>query len=294
MEQNFVLVYQTSFKHDLLELQKLCTDTITKEPEKIFESTDFTSITEKSLVSIIQNNNIQISEVKKWEYVLKWGLSQNPGLPSDPVSFSKEDFEALKRTLQQCISFIRFYELTSKELLDKVIPYENILPIELYKDLFKTFLIISDPNSKPSDKLKQQVTRSSSLNTIDSPHKIGKLTIDSKIITNQHAELISKWIERLEITDKVQTSYKFELLFLGSRDGLSREKFHEICDGKPFTITIVKVKDSDEILGGYNPTAWKSNFTYSITKDSFIFSFKNNDKIENHVLSRVINKEKAV
>ena len=47
MEQNFVLVYQTSFKHDLLELQKLCTDTITKEPEKIFESTEFTSIPEK-------------------------------------------------------------------------------------------------------------------------------------------------------------------------------------------------------------------------------------------------------
>ena len=55
IEQNFVLVYQTSFKHDsLLELQKLCTDIITNEPEKFFESVDFTSIPEKSLISIIQ------------------------------------------------------------------------------------------------------------------------------------------------------------------------------------------------------------------------------------------------
>ena len=88
MERNFVLVYQTSFKYDsLLELQKLCTDIITNEPEKIFESADFTSSTEKSLVSIIQNDNLQISEVKKWEYVLKWGLAQNQGLPSGPASF---------------------------------------------------------------------------------------------------------------------------------------------------------------------------------------------------------------
>ena len=34
-------------------------------------------------------------------------------------------------------------------------------------------------------------------------------TIDSKIITCQHVELISKWIDRLEITDKLTSSYDF-------------------------------------------------------------------------------------
>src|SRR5436305_1529905 len=48
MEKIFVLIYQTSFKYDsLLELQKLCTDIITNEPERIFESIDFISISEK-------------------------------------------------------------------------------------------------------------------------------------------------------------------------------------------------------------------------------------------------------
>src|SRR5256885_15602503 len=52
MEQNFNLIYQTSFENDsFLELQKFCTDLISNEPEKIFNSLDFTSISEKSLVS---------------------------------------------------------------------------------------------------------------------------------------------------------------------------------------------------------------------------------------------------
>ena len=54
IEQNFTLIYQTSFKHDsFLKLQKFCTDLISKEPEKIFNSPDFTSISEKSLISLI-------------------------------------------------------------------------------------------------------------------------------------------------------------------------------------------------------------------------------------------------
>ena len=103
-----------------------------------------------------------------------------------------------------------------------------------------------------------------------------------------------KWIDRLESTDNLNTSYEFKLLFRGSRDGLTGDKFHEICDGQSRTVTIVKVKGTSEILGGYNPVAWKSDNSYSATKDSFIFSFKNNDSIENHILSRVINKKRAI
>ena len=129
IEQNFNLVFQTSFENNsFLELQKFCTELMSKKPEKNFESIDFNSISEKSLISLIRNDNLQMSKVQVWEYVLKWGLAQNPGLPSDPKSFSKNDFNALKNTLQQCIPFIKFYNLTSKELSDKVVPYRRILP----------------------------------------------------------------------------------------------------------------------------------------------------------------------
>ena len=69
-------------------------------------------------------------------------------------------------------------------------------------------------------------------------------------------------------------------MFRGSRDGPTYEKFHQFCDNQSRTVTIAKVKDSCEILGGYNPIAWKSDNSFGNTKDSFIFSFMNNDRIE--------------
>src|SRR3954466_9868352 len=77
MEQNFNLIYQTSFEHDsFLELQKYCTDLISKEPNKIFKSIDFTSISEKALVSLIRHDNLRMNEIQVWEHVLRWGIAQ--------------------------------------------------------------------------------------------------------------------------------------------------------------------------------------------------------------------------
>src|SRR5256885_2237423 len=119
---------------------------MSKEPDKLFTSLDFSSVSEKLLVSLIQNDNLQMSEIQVWEHVLKWGLALNSGLSSDPASFSKEDFNSLKNTLQQCIPFIKFRNITSKEFFGKVLPYKKVLPKELYKDLLKYFLDRDDNN----------------------------------------------------------------------------------------------------------------------------------------------------
>jgi hypothetical protein len=281
IEQNFNLINQKSFKHDsFLKLQQFCTELTFKDPEKIFKSPDFVSISEKFLVSLIQNRNNQMDEVQVWEHVLKWGLAQNPELPSDPSNYSKDDFNALKNTLQQCIPFIRFYNLTPKDFLDKVYRYKKILPEELCDDLIKYFL---DLNNKPKDRFE--------------PCGIEKVIVDSKIISNKHVELISKWIDKVD-DGKIFTSHKFKLLLRGTRDGFTPKKFHDICDNQPRTVLIIKVKDSDEILGGYNPIEWKScksiyEDVFGITKDSFIFSFKGKEDIGNYILSRVKNEAAA-
>ncbi|RHZ49363.1 hypothetical protein Glove_522g35 [Diversispora epigaea] len=47
-------------------------------------------------------------------------------------------------------------------------------------------------------------------------------------------------------------------------------------------------KETDEILGGYNPLVWdntNNNTVFMQTRDSFIFSLKN-DNIQNSILSR--------
>ncbi|GES76365.1 carbohydrate-binding module family 13 protein [Rhizophagus clarus] len=282
MEKNFNMIYQTSFEdYTFMELQKYCTDLISKEPNKIFNSLNFSSISDKLLLTIIQSDNLQMGEIQLWEYVLKWGLAQNPDLPSNLTEYSQDDFNNLKNTLKRFIPLINFRNLTSKEFLERVFPYEKIFPDDLYKGLLKGFLSLLDPNSKLSEKSKPDVTKEI------------KRTVDSKIITYKHVELISRWIDRLETTDNLISSYKFKLLFRASRDRHSRDKFHEICDNKPRTVTIIKVKDSNEILGGYNPTKWKSDGSFSATEDSFIFSF-NDCTIDSYILSRVIDEEAAI
>ncbi|GES76337.1 carbohydrate-binding module family 13 protein [Rhizophagus clarus] len=263
VEQNFDLIYQISLENDSFsELQKYCGNLIAKEPNKIFNS---------------PNSRKTLDHAYS-----KWGLAKNPELPSDPTSFSKDDFNTLKKTLQQCIPFIRFRNLSSKEFLKGVKPYKKILPKELYNDLLEYFL---DNDSKKS------IPR-----IIKEDKAICSKNIDSKIITLQHAELISKWIDKLEITDKLITLYEFKLLYRDSHDGPSKlnfAKFQEICKNQYRTVIVIKVKDSNVVIGGYNPIEWKFDGSHGVTKDSFIFSFSNNS-IEDYILSRVINEKRAI
>ncbi|GES99116.1 carbohydrate-binding module family 13 protein [Rhizophagus clarus] len=212
----------------------------------------------KLLVSVIQSENLQMNVTQIWEHVLKWGLAQNPELPSDPTNFSKEDFKALKNNIRQFIPFIKFRDLTTQEFSDKVLPYRKILPKELlYDDLLKYFL---NPDSQPIKNSKLYTTTK-------------EINIDFKIITIQHIELISKWIDRL---DDIKNAYKFNLLLRGSRDAFASKKFHEICDNRSHTITIIKVKDNNEILGGYNPIAWESGDAFHV-KNEYLATFNHSN-----------------
>ncbi|GES76313.1 carbohydrate-binding module family 13 protein [Rhizophagus clarus] len=278
IEQNYNFIYRISFEsNSFFDLQRCCIDLVSKEPIKILNSLNFSTISEKFLISLIQENNLRMSESQVWEYVIKWGLAQNSELPSDPTRCSKDDFKVLKNTLKRCIPFIKFQNLTSKEFSRKVLPYKRILPKELYRNLLDYFLDID-------------------IKILESRVKEIKLKIiDSKIVTFQHVELISKWIDKLETRDKLTSSCEFKLLYRDTRDGSDGmfnrfKKFHEVCDDKSRTLTIIKVKDCDEIIGGYNPIEWKSDDSHGITKDSFIFSFSNDDVI----LSRVSDDKKAI
>ncbi|GET03232.1 kinase-like domain-containing protein [Rhizophagus clarus] len=155
MEQNFNLIYKTSFKNDsFLKLQNFCTELMTKEPEKIFNSNDFISLSEKCLISLIQHDKFQVNVIQVWEQVLKWGIAQNFELSSDPSSYSKDDFNTLKNTLHQLIPFIKLSNLNHKEFSDKVYPYKKILPKDLRGDLIRHFL--NQPNYNIATSNKQE------------------------------------------------------------------------------------------------------------------------------------------
>jgi len=122
MEQHFELIHQSSFQSkSLLELQQFCTDFMAKSPEKIFKSLDFTLLPEKSLISLIRRDDLQMKEVELWEHVLKWGLERNPTLLPDPKTWSNDDFKTMKNTLQHCLPLIRFFSFSSEDSFKKFV-----------------------------------------------------------------------------------------------------------------------------------------------------------------------------
>ena len=68
------------------------------------------------------------------------------------------------------------------------------------------------------------------------------------------------------------------LLYQVSKDGASPVTFHEKCDNKGPTLTIVKT-DTGHIFGGFNPISYISEPMYNECEDSFIFSLSNGEEI---------------
>ncbi|CAB4431883.1 unnamed protein product [Rhizophagus irregularis] len=283
IKQNFEITLQTSFQaSSLLELQQFCVDFMAKSPEKVFNSLDFTLLPEKSLVSLIKRDDLQMKEIEIWEHVLKWSLEKNPTLISDPVTWSDDDFEVMKNTLQHCLPLIRFFSLSSEEFVQKVRPYKKLLRSQLYEEFLNSYL---NPNSEPNDDI--LLPRYRNIDGI----------IDSKIVNLNIVSLISRWIDKLDIKSKFAYArefylpYRFRLLLRGSRDGYTPKRFHELCDNIPHTVTFIRVSGTGEILGGYNPLIWRYSNTFDgefgKTKDSFIFSFKSKDNFKDSILSHV-------
>jgi hypothetical protein len=290
IEQNFNSIYQISFQsNSLLELQKFCIDFMAKSPEKVFKSLDFISLSEESLVSLIKRDDLQMKEVEVWDHVLKWGLEKNSTFLPDPTTWSDDDFKMMKNTLQHILPLIRFFSLSSDELVQQIRPYKKLLNDQLYEELMNSYL---DSNSKPNDNI--LLPRYRNIDGI----------IDSKIVNLNIASLISRWIDKFDNKSKFSYTrefylpYKFKLLLRGSQDGFTPNKFHESCDDIPCTLTLIKVKETEEIIGGYNPTVWKSSDGYygehGQTKDSFIFSFKSKDNFKDPILSYVKDYSRAL
>lgn len=71
------------------------------------------------------------------------------------------------------------------------------------------------------------------------------------------------------------------LLYRGSMDGFSAENFHNKCDNKGKTLTVIK-SDSGNVFGGYTDIPWDSPSSSKKIKkngNSFVFSLRDDNSI---------------
>ncbi|RIB22131.1 hypothetical protein C2G38_1028693 [Gigaspora rosea] len=260
-----------------------------KYPNKIFDSENFTSLQENALVSLISRDDLQMEEVKIWNRVIEWGIAQNPDLPSNPEDWSHENFLALKTTLRKCLPLIRYFQMSGVDIIDNVQPYQQILEKNLWNDIVKKLAIPNRPVS--SIILPPRIISTPTLPTrVTEPF--------SMVISDEHAAKIASWIDRKDYSYSVTNNpYEFELLLRGTRDGFTKDSFWNLCDKRTHLVVIIKVKGTNEILGGYNPVGWDKQWDdLPATKscnDSFIFSLQNGT-VQNSILSRVTNPQNAI
>jgi TLD len=101
----------------------------------------------------------------------------------------------------------------------------------------------------------------------------------SSVLSRVTADVGREFIGKLT-TDWLQRK-EFELLYRGTRDGMTAEAFHEKCDGKGPTLVLVAGQSEGEpvcVFGGYAGKSWEADRSVILpvdARDSFVFTVLN-------------------
>src|SRR5207248_4307851 len=112
--------------------------------------------------------------------------------------------------------------------------------------------------------------------------------------------LVVNWIDGNKTSyNENNLPYNFKLILRGSQDGFSRAVFEKKCCNIEQTVVIMRLKETKELVGGYNPVCWNikeksPDKSYWIKTDkSFIFKIDEN-QIKDSILSRVKDLDYAI
>ncbi|RHZ84101.1 hypothetical protein Glove_85g102 [Diversispora epigaea] len=228
------------------QLQDYCYESICADPDPFFTSKEFTILDKDIFLELIKRDDLEIEEIDLWDHIIKWGISQTLTIKQkDAKKFTDADFGDLKKTLDPFISHIRFYEISSKDFFNKVRPYEKILSPSFFEDIMSFLMAEAEPQHK---RLPARLSPYLDLS-------------ESKIIKKRHAAILSNWIHFKDASSKISTrnKYKFQLLYRGSRDGYDINTFYSKVNGQGQAIAVIKIQNSEKIIGGFNASGWNYN-----------------------------------
>jgi hypothetical protein len=272
-----VSTLQVIYQHETFEdLKNHCLDIISEEPRTLFSSEKFPSLEKPIITMILQRDDLNMEEIDIWESLLRWLFVHYLKINNDDSTWSPEDLKNVKETIKEYIPLIRFYDISKEDFYLKVYPYKDFLPQDLLDDILRYHMA---PYSTPKLSLKPSRGR----------------RVDSVLIKFNIFKLIAKWVDKKEEDYTQQTMpYQFTLLLRGTRDGFDSVKFHQLCDNKGATVTIARIENSKQIIGGYNPLHWYQNGQYGYSNESFLFKIEDSDNLDSVQISRICDYDCAV
>src|SRR6266536_1112300 len=240
LHQNPTEILETVYQHEtFMDLWNFCLEKVCEEPKIIFDSDKFLNLKAPLLELLLKRDDLNANEIEIWENLLKWCFAQQ-NMNNDPTKWNKDDIIKIERAIYRFIPLIRFYDIEPTDFFYKVYCYKNILPQDLIHDLLEYHIV---PNMK--SKINLPLSRKPNL----------KIQIDSTLIETSHIPLFASWIDKEKSShyNRKNIPYDFKLLYRSSQDGIDTKTFHKNCDNKGATIWIAKIKNSTQLIGGYNP-----------------------------------------
>ncbi|PKC01056.1 hypothetical protein RhiirA5_504827 [Rhizophagus irregularis] len=276
-----------------INLYNFVFELVCSNPKIIFETEEYLKIEESFFIQLLKCDDLKLEEIEIWEYLIKWGIENtNSILDGDITKWTSTDFINLEKIIHNCIPHIRYFQMSFNDYTKVRTQFKGILPDGLDGEVLQ---YLSNPNFKTT------------FNVLPS-----RSLFDSKIINSRDAALIASWIDKKRVASYnfENMPFKLKLIYRASQEDFKIKKFHENCDNKGPTVVVIKVHDSGEIIGGYNPLEWRSfktaederslllyhnddfyNNHQRKSSNSFIFSLTNRTV---PVLSRVAYKREAI
>lgn len=94
--------------------------------------------------------------------------------------------------------------------------------------------------------------------------KVQNLFEGGTLLAPSHKLKLSEWLPKK----------KFTLQYKATRDGFNAFEFHQLCDKKGPTLTVIQSKDG-HLFGGYTSASWDLSSTHKNDPTAFIFTLTN-------------------
>ena len=156
------------------------------------------------------------------------------------------------------------------ELAKQLSEVEHRRPVYEMKDYNRSELV-----EKLSKEVESTLERVFELSNPVSDISHGLYDLDSKILKSEQYGTLREWLE-----PKYQ-SRQPKLLYRGQKDGMDANVFHQKCDEKGPTITLLKIRSTTNpsemyIVGGFAEEPWISGSgSWTGSKGAFVFSITN-------------------
>jgi len=224
---------------DMLGDASFVEEFIQENTEEVLESAGFLNLTKNRLMSLLENDQLATDEVQVFQACQRWAKAE---AKRKEMSDKPED---IAKILVDVLPLIRFPTMEVSEIAGTV----STSGLLSQDQLLQLFQYVSIADEKERDRF--------SINFPTKPREGGFAAKESKLLDKKYKKDVLKLFG--EKTKKLE----FKLLYRGTRDGFDANSFHNRCDNKGASLTVIKARGTNNIFGGYHEGSWMQNGTYS-------------------------------